>query len=99
MPLALSVMFWSFGIVVFGAVAILAIYMVLGLLLVQNLHRNDSQYESLQRQIRFVTEDAITSSNMILKNTAFVDSSCPTHRQTLQVGIEEARQEPKAIGS
>lgn len=99
MPLVLSVIFWSFGIVAVGAVAILAIYMVLGLLLVQNLRRDDSKYESLQRQICFVTEDAIASSDMILKNTAFLDSSCPVHSQTLQVGIEGARQEPKAIGS
>ncbi len=99
MPLILSTVFWVFGIVAIGTGAVTATYLVLGLLLVQDLRQCDSKQKALQRQTLFLTDDAMVSSDLILKNTTSLDSPCPVHSKSLHAAVERTRQEPQAIGS
>jgi hypothetical protein len=99
MPLILSTIFWIFGVVAIGTGAVTAIYLVLGLLLVQDLRQCDSKQKALQRQTLFLADDTVASSDLILKNTASLDSSSPIHSQGLHLAVERTRQEPQAIGS
>lgn len=60
MSLVLSVIFCVFAGVLATAIAIIAIYMVLGLFLIQDLRESDSQYHKLQLQTRFLVDGAST---------------------------------------
>ena len=60
MSLVLSVTFCVFIGVLITASVILAVYMVLGLLVVENLRQPDSQYKALQRQTRFLVDGTST---------------------------------------
>ncbi len=91
MPLILSTVLWVFGFVAISTGAIAAIYLVLGLLLVQDLRQCDSQQNALQRQTLFLADDAVSSSDLILKNTVSLDSSSPIHRQGLHLAVERTR--------
>lgn len=54
MFLALSVTFWVLTIVAIALVAVIAVYMVLGLVLVENLHECDNPHKALQLQTHFL---------------------------------------------
>lgn len=99
MSLALSAIFLVFGAVAIGIGAVIAVYLVIGLFVVQDLRKSDSKHEAIQRQIRFLNEDAIISSDLVLKNAASLDSTCEVHSEGLHLAVKGARQEPKAIGS
>ncbi len=60
MSLVLSVIFWAFLVVASAVAVIIAVYMVLGLLLVDGLHNSDSEYHTLQLQTRFLTDGVST---------------------------------------
>lgn len=92
MPLILSTILWVFGFLAIGTGAVTAIYLVLGLLLVQDLRQCDSKQKALQRQTLFLADDAAVSSDLILKNTAPLDSPSPIHRQGLHLAVERTRQ-------
>ena len=99
MSLALSTIFFVFGAVAIGMGIVITVYLVLGLWVVQDLRKSDSKHETLQRQIHFLNEDAIISSDLVLKNAASLDSTCEVHCEGLHLAVEGARQKPKAIGS
>lgn len=99
MFLALSAIFLVFGAVAIGIGAIITVYLVLGLLVVQDLRKSDSKHEALQRQIHFLNQDAIISSDLVLNHAASLDSTCEVHSEGLHLAVEGARQEPKAISS
>jgi hypothetical protein len=61
MSLVLSILFWVFAGVLITVCAIIAVYMVLGLELVENLRETDSQYQALQLQTQFLVDGASTS--------------------------------------
>ena len=61
MSLVLSVIFFVFAGVLATAIAIIAIYMVLGLFLIENLRESDSQYHKLQLQTRFLVDGAAST--------------------------------------
>lgn len=92
MSLGLSTIFWVFGIVGVGASTVIAVYLVLGLLLVEDLGKCDSKQKALQRQTLFLTDDAVATSDLILKDAASLDSPCQVHSKSLHLSVEGTRQ-------
>ncbi len=88
----------TLGLLVIAVGAVVVAYFILGLLLVQNLRTCGDNCELLQLQTQFLTDDAALSDTL-LKDTAFLERSSPTHSKGLHILVERTWHEPEAIGS
>ena len=61
MSLVLSILFWVVASILTTLCAIIAVYMVLGLRLVENLQEAESTYKALQLQTQFLIDGASTA--------------------------------------
>ena len=89
MSLLMSMIFSVFGVVALTLAVVIAIYMVLGLLLVDDLRFCDSEYKLLQLQAQFLADGvAIPSAVSLQNNTICLDSPCPVQSKNLQLTVE-----------
>lgn len=71
----MSIIFWTFVSAAAILSAVIAIYMVLGLVLVQNLRQCDSGYKVLQRQAQFLAQGVSPTISFDLEEYSVSDSS------------------------
>lgn len=86
MSLFLSVLFWSFAVAAIVVSVVIAVYMVLGLVLVQNLRNCDSEYKVLQLQSQFLAEGVNPTISFDLEEYGVSGSPHSSAKQELPSG-------------
>ena len=94
MSLVLSLVFWTAGAVTITLGVAIAVYMILGLLLVLDLRKSHGQNRGLQLQAQFLYDGTATASELVLKNPTTLERPRHLERQILHLAVEGARQQP-----
>jgi hypothetical protein len=94
MSLVLSVVFWTAGTITITLGVAIAVYMVLGLLLVLDFRKSHGQDRGLQLQAQFLYDTTITPSELVLENPTTLERPRHLERQILHLAVEGARQQP-----
>lgn len=93
MSLVLSIAFWTVGTIAITVGIAIAVYMVLGLLLVLDLRNSRGQDRGLQLKAQFLYDGTLAPSELVLKNPTTLERPRHLERKILHLAVEGARQQ------